>query len=442
VQQGPRGSDILTVAFGTTVAMWTAGYVCRLPFVQAPPPVLLLLLLLCALGGGFLAGCHAPRLLRAGMLGGLLSGLLNLLVLGGLLTATDQPNRIVPSALLWLPASLLTSALLGLAGAWLGSRFRLPVPGAAAWTAAFAAVAAGATLLLLGVGGLVTSTGAGLAVVDWPNSFRYGMFLYPLSRMTGGIYFEHAHRLFGSLVGLTTAALAFQVARVEPRRTVRGLALLALAMVIVQGILGGLRVTGRFTLSDVPGQTSPQIALAVLHGVLGQVFFAVMVVLATVLRPSWKDAAPVRRRVRPSEAHVGALLVGLLLVQIALGAFQRHLATGVMLHLLLAGVIAPLAVWHGTRAWGLHGDDPTLRRLGLGLSFLTTVQVMLGLCAYVASGAAGVLLVSPAWDVALSTAHQWCGALLLGCAVCLLTWERRLLGFPEPAASELAAQTR
>jgi heme A synthase len=213
-------------------------------------------------------------------------------------------------------------------------------------------------------------------------------------------------------------------------------------MVIVQGILGGLRVTGRFTLSDVPGQTSPQIALAVLHGVLGQVFFAVMVVLATVLRPSWKDAAPVRRRVRPSEAHVGALLVGLLLVQIALGAFQRHLATGVMLHLLLAGVIAPLAVWHGTRAWGLHGDDPTLRRLGLGLSFLTTVQVMLGLCAYVASGAAGVLLVSPAWDVALSTAHQWCGALLLGCAVCLLTWERRLLGFPEPAASELAAQTR
>lgn len=437
-----RGSDVLAVGFGTTVAMWTAGYLCRLPFVQAPPPVLLALLLLCGLAGGFVAGRRAPRPLRTGILGGLLSGLLNLLVLGGLLTATDQPNRIVPSALVWLPLSMATSGLLGLLGAWAGGRFRRPVEGAAPWTAAFAAVATAATLLLLGVGGLVTSTGAGLAVVDWPNSFRYGMFLYPLSRMTGGIYFEHAHRLFGSLVGLTTAALAFQTARVEPRRAVRGMALLALLMVIVQGILGGLRVTGRFTLSDSPGHTSPQIALAVVHGVFGQVYFAVMVALAVVLRPSWRDAAPGRRRVRQSEVTVGAVLVGLLLVQIVLGAMQRHLATGVMIHLVLAGGIAPLAVWHGTRAWGLHGDDQALARLGLLLAFATSVQVMLGLAAYVASGAAGVAVVSQGWDVALTTAHQWCGAILLGCAVCLLTWAVRLRAAAPESAPELAVPAR
>jgi cytochrome c oxidase assembly protein subunit 15 len=372
----------------------------------------------------------------------LLSGLLNLLVLGGLLTATDQPNRIVPSALLWLPLSLLTSAGLGWVGAWIGVRFRRSVQGAAPWTSSFAAVAAAATLLLLGVGGLVTSTGAGLAVVDWPNSFRYGMFLYPLSRMTGGIYFEHAHRLFGSLVGLTTAALAFQTVRVEPRRSVRGLALLALVMVVAQGILGGLRVTGRFTLSDSPQHTSPQIALAVVHGIFGQVFFAAMVALATVLRPTWRDAAPDRRRVRQSEVTMGALLVGLLLVQIALGALQRHLSTGVMIHLVLAGGIAPLAVWHGTRAWGLHGDDPALRRLGLLLAFLTSVQVMLGLAAYVASGAAGFAVVSQGWDVAVTTAHQWCGALLLGCAVCLLTWAVRLRAGEPAAAPGLAVPAR
>ncbi len=437
-----RGSDVLAIGFGTTVAMWTAGYLCRLPFVQASPPVLLALLLLCGLAGGLVAGRRAPRPLRTGTLGGLLSGLLNLLVLGGLLTATDQPNRIVPSALLWLPLSLATSALLGLAGAWLGVRFRRPVEGAAPWTASFAAVAAAATLLLLGVGGLVTSTNAGLAVVDWPNSFRYGMFLYPLSRMTGGIYFEHAHRLFGSLVGLTTAALAFQTVRVEPRRAVRGLALLALIMVIVQGILGGLRVTGRFTLSDSPQHTSPQIVLAVVHGVFGQVFFAVMVALAVVLRPTWRDAVPGRRPVRQSEVTLGALLVGLLLIQITLGALQRHLATGVMVHLLLAGVIAPLAVWHGTRAWGLHGDDRALSRLGLLLSFLTSVQVMLGLAAYVASGAAGVAAVSQGWDVALTTAHQWCGAILLGCAVCLLTWAVRLRAGVTEHGPELAVPAR
>jgi len=437
-----RGSDVLAVGFGTTVAMWTAGYLCRLPFVQADPPVLLALLLLCALGGGLVAGRAAPRPLRTGTLGGLLSGFLNLLVLGGLLTATDQPNRIVPSALLWLPLSLGTSALLGFLGAWMGARVRRPVEGTGPWTASFAAVAAAATLLLLAVGGLVTSTGAGLAVVDWPNSFRYGMFLYPLSRMTGGIYFEHAHRLFGSLVGLTTATLAFQTVRVETRRAVRNLALLALVMVIVQGILGGLRVTGRFTLSDVPGQTSPRIALAVVHGIFGQMFFAVMVALATVLRPSWREADPARRRVRQSEVTVGTVLVGLLLIQITLGALQRHLATGVMIHLVLAGVIAPLAVWHGTRAWGLHGEDPALSRLGLLLAFLTSVQVMLGLAAYIASGAAGLSVASHGWDVALTTAHQWCGAILLGCAVCLLTWAVRLRAGEAAGAPGLAVPAR
>ena len=65
-----------------------------------------------------------------------------------------------------------------------------------------------ATLFLLIAGGLVTSAREGLAVVDWPNSFGYNMFLYPPSRMTGGIYYERAHRLFGSLVGLTVLVLA------------------------------------------------------------------------------------------------------------------------------------------------------------------------------------------------------------------------------------------
>ena len=118
-----RGSDVLTVGFGTTVAMWTAGYVCRLPVVQAPPPVLLFLLLLCGLAGGFAAGRHAPLPLRAGALGGLLSGVLNLLVLGGLLTAS--------SALLWLPASLANSALLGPGGAAVCNHLRRPLEGTA-----------------------------------------------------------------------------------------------------------------------------------------------------------------------------------------------------------------------------------------------------------------------------------------------------------------------
>ena len=76
------------------------------------------------------------------------------------------------------------------------------------FTAVHANVTVAATFLLVVAGGLVTSNEAGLAVVDWPNSFGYNMFLYPLAKMTGGIYYEHAHRLYGSLVGLTTIVLA------------------------------------------------------------------------------------------------------------------------------------------------------------------------------------------------------------------------------------------
>ncbi|MBW7939502.1 MAG: COX15/CtaA family protein, partial [Candidatus Omnitrophica bacterium] len=137
-------------------------------------------------------------------------------------------------------------------------------------------VGVAATFLLIIVGGLVTSNDAGLAVVDWPNSFGYNMFLYPLSRMTGGIYYEHAHRLFGSLVGITTLVITFHLFRVDQRKWVKNFSLLVLAVVIAQGILGGLRVTGKFTLATSPEEVAPSLTLALVHGVLGQFFLGLM----------------------------------------------------------------------------------------------------------------------------------------------------------------------
>src|SRR5256885_6731333 len=64
-----------------------------------------------------------------------------------------------------------------------------------------AIVTAAATLVLILFGGLVTNTGAALAVPDWPTTFGYNMFLYPWSEMIGGIFYEHSHRLIGSVVG-------------------------------------------------------------------------------------------------------------------------------------------------------------------------------------------------------------------------------------------------
>ena len=110
------------------------------------------------------------------------------------------------------------------------------------WPHRVALVLACATFPLLFIGGLVTSKGAGLAVPDWPTTFGYNMFLYPWSKMVGNIFYEHSHRLVASFVGLLTIALAVTFWLREPRAWLRWLGLGALGLVIVQGVLGGLRV--------------------------------------------------------------------------------------------------------------------------------------------------------------------------------------------------------
>src|SRR5580693_9734002 len=88
----------------------------------------------------------------------------------------------------------------------------------------FAVLTAIATFLLLGAGGLVTSHEAGMSVPDWPNSFGYNMFFFPVSRWVGGVLFEHTHRLIASGVGLLTVALCVLILLVENRLWVKWLA--------------------------------------------------------------------------------------------------------------------------------------------------------------------------------------------------------------------------
>ena len=76
------------------------------------------------------------------------------------------------------------------------------------WLNRFAWFAAFATLLLICSGGMVTSKGVGLAVPDWPTTFGYNMFLFPVSKWIGGVLFEHTHRLIASTVGFLTIILA------------------------------------------------------------------------------------------------------------------------------------------------------------------------------------------------------------------------------------------
>src|SRR6266496_6384873 len=110
------------------------------------------------------------------------------------------------------------------------------------WPHRLAVILACATFPLLFIGGLVTSKGAGLAVPDWPTTFGYNMFLYPWSKMVGNIFYEHSHRLVASAVGLLTIALAIAFWLEERRHWLRRLGVAALLLVILQGVIGGLRV--------------------------------------------------------------------------------------------------------------------------------------------------------------------------------------------------------
>jgi cytochrome c oxidase assembly protein subunit 15 len=459
-------ADLLTLGFGTAVGMWAIGYVCRL-FGDAVPPVVVFGLLIGALlVGGVFAGSATARGARGGVFAGLLTGLLNLLMVGSLMGG-QVPNEIKRGALLWIPGTLVVCAVVSGIGAGVGRLLRRgtpvgqrgpAVPGEPDWPGHFAAVAACATFLLLAAGGLVTGFDEGLAVVDWPNTEGYNMFLYPLARMTGGVYLEHSHRLLGSLVGLTTLVLACHVQFTSRRRGAKRLAWLALGMVIIQGILGGLRVTGRFTFSARPEDTDPSIILAIVHGVFGQLVFATLVALAVVRSRGWEGEVRGDPRLALSantDRVFGAALVVALVVQLVLGALVRHFSWALdvlryglkadparligigqhmlTIHLTFAVIVAVVAVGVGVRAWGIYRSVATLRRLGGGLLWLVLVQVTLGVTALVATGNNAVERRPTALDVAITTAHQVVGAAMLACAVALAMWVYHLSASVEAA---------
>src|SRR5919201_2698785 len=118
----------------------------------------------------------------------------------------------------------------------------MSVSKSATWLNRFAWLNAVATLLLICSGGMVTSKGFGLAVPDWPTTFGYNMFMFPISKWIGGVFFEHTHRLIASTVGLLTIILAIWIWRTQARsatgrirrgeQSVRNLALIGVAGVI------------------------------------------------------------------------------------------------------------------------------------------------------------------------------------------------------------------
>jgi len=416
---------VLPLAFATTVSMWAVAYFCRLPAVMAPSWLAAGLMLGMVALWGWFTGSRAGGGWFGGVLVGSAAAVLNLLILGSLL-APAEGGGVMPSAVWWVPGSILVIALVsgGFAAAARGTAGEATTSD---WTSLFSKVAVAATFLLVVAGGLVTSNEAGLAVVDWPNSFGTNMFLFPLARMTGGIYYEHAHRLFGALVGLTTIALAVRLWRYDNRTWLKRLSIVAVVLVVLQGILGGLRVTGGFTLSTSEVDMAPSLTLALMHGVLGQLFLGVIVAIAVVTSRLWFDApSPEPRPHAKDDRTFQRWLIVIMVVQLVLGAAQRHLAALLIVHICLAAVVVLLAVMVGGRAWGLYRDSRPVEYLGKLLIIFTCVQAFLGITALAVTQGRAVVGSPTTLEVSITTMHQATGAALLALSVALHLWTRRL----------------
>ncbi len=201
-------------------------------------------------------------------------------------------------------------------GAWPGTT-QEPMRTSAADTSPFlhrfAWFLAAATVLLICSGGMVTSKGAGLAVPDWPTTFGYNMFFFPFSQWVGGIFFEHTHRLIASVIGFLSIILACWLALSKVARWLKVLGWVSLGAVVLQGVLGGLRVT---LLKDQIG---------IFHACLAQGFLALLVIIALGTSPFWQR---LQRHATAMPKHSWAVLAlaitGLIYGQLALGATMRH----------------------------------------------------------------------------------------------------------------------
>lgn len=290
----------------------------------------------------------------------------------------------------------------------------------------FATLVAGCTVLLVLAGSLVTSTGSGLSVPDWPTTYGWSMLTFPLSKMVGGILYEHGHRLIASAVGVLTVVLAIWLWAREPRRWMKWLGAAALAAIVVQGVLGGLTV-----LFFLPASISTA------HAGLAELFLCLAVAIALFTSPGWLrgyDPAPTGPG-GVDDARLRALAsatTALVYAQILLGAVMRHTGAGLAIpdfplafghvlppmwdarigihfaHRVGAGIVTLAVLATAGRVWSRHRGRRELVRPAGWLLLLLVAQLTLG-----------ALTVLTRKDVSISSAHVVGGALVLATSLAL-----------------------
>jgi heme a synthase len=281
----------------------------------------------------------------------------------------------------------------------------------------YASFTAIATFLLIFAGGLVTSTGSGLSVPDWPLSFGTLM-----PEMKGGVVYEHSHRLIAGSVAILILALMVWLALREPRRWVRALGFTAFGAVLVQALLGGLTV-----LFKLPTMVSSA------HATLGQSILCLTVVIAMATSAGWARTAagaPAGSRL----PRLTVLAAAAVYIQLVIGAVMRHMNAGLAIPdfpLAFGSLIPPhwskeIVIHFTHRLWAVvvfahvvllivrlfrEGRYPRLAAL---LTVLLPLQVGLG-----------ALTVLSGKQVIITTCHVSTGAAILAVCVALAVLARR-----------------
>ena len=259
------------------------------------------------------------------------------------------------------------------------------------------------TVLLLVAGALVTSNDAGDSVPDWPMSFGRWV-LFGSRQFVGNVRYEYSHRVIAGAVSTFTLLTALWIWTSSKLRRFRWLALAALIGVLLQAGLGGIRVL-------FPGQKIP---IAMIHALVAQSFFCLIVTLGVVTSSGWNYPRPVTEDgASPGLRLLSGLTIAAAMIQLLLGAGFRHGALGIGWHIGGAVLVSGLVIFTGVQVHRRHGSDRYLHRPALLMCFLLICQVSLGIAAYLAklASASDPQPLEPM--VSLTVAHLAVGALIL-----------------------------
>src|SRR5262245_708260 len=181
----------------------------------------------------------------------------------------------------------------------------------------FAALTAAMTLVLILAGGLVTTTGTGDTIPTWPQSW---------GKMSVGWPVEWTHRAAAGLVAVLVTVLAAWLHRRESRPWVRRIGWIALGAVLLQALIGGLRI---HTVAPVP--------VAIVHACFGQLVFCAMVAVALFVSRTWTET-PIEETAS-SARRLGFVATGFAFLQLVAGAVTRHTGAVLIVHLVGAGLV-------------------------------------------------------------------------------------------------------